>query len=203
MVAKPHEEPDPVRRMLRAVRIAEAAAFDTARRVIRDIVCDVGTGYTQIKLRQPPLANLADRGAIGPEEIQAAQEIEHAYFAIDGRARLKAVALDRVDGGRHSDMPWPATLEKTVRTYQSWATMWAQARNANGDPMLDVVIAAVIDEEPVRDIALRVGRRHSVVEQGIVWGLRHYAAWSGFAPPDAARQWLDAGPAVFLRWMKA
>lgn len=187
------------RRMQRVVRIAEAAAFDAARRTIPDVVLDVGTGFTVIKLRQPPLAGLVDRGLIGPDEIQAAHEIEQAWRAIDGRYRLKAVALDRIDGSRHSDMPWPATLAKTVHAYQSWAAYWSARRKVHGDPMLAVVTAVVIEELPIRDIALRVGRRHSVVEQGLACGLRHYAAWSGFVSGHVARQWLDAAEAVFAR----
>lgn len=187
---KKADQADLAGRVLRAVRKAERHAGDGTQLS--------GTGQTILKHRQAPIARLVDSEKIGPEEIQAAQEIEQAFFAIDTRGRLCGMTLDRVDGGRHSDLPWPATVAKAVVNYQRWANHWSSRRKAYGDPMLEVVVAAVIDERPIKEIAMDVGRRHTTVELGLASGLRHYAAWAGFASGQMAALWLDAAESVFM-----
>lgn len=182
----------------RAIRKAEASEFDKKRATIKDAVEDVGTGHTILKLRQPPIGHLADKKLIAGEEIQAADEIALAFFAIDTRGRLQGMTLDRVDGGRQSNAPWPAVTAKAVANYQRWANYWSDRNARYGDPMLEVVIAAVIDERPVRQIALEIGRRHSTVERGLAAGLRDYAARNGMAAKGTAHKWMTEAEGLFV-----
>lgn len=181
---------------MRAVRKAEIEAREIAlrklgRQEIEGPVEDVGSGQTLLKFRRTPIARLIDIGKLGPEEIQAAQEIESAFFAIDSRGRISGMSLDRVDGGgRHSDLPWSARVAGAVQNYQRYAVYWTKRSNLYADPMLQVVIAAVIDERPVREIAMDVGRRHSTVELGLVWGLRDYSLRAGFATAQTGWEWV-------------
>lgn len=180
--------PSPHARVMRQVRKAERVGGDGTEHS--------GTGFTVLKHRLPPVAKLVETGKLGPEGLDAAREIERAFFALTRRLMVKGgLSLDRVDGGGMGTVP--AAAAHAVAAYQSWANHWSRRRKMLGDPMLEVVIAAVIDERPVREIALDVGRRHSTVERGLVAGLQDYAARTGVVGGKLATSWIAQAAAVF------
>jgi hypothetical protein len=186
--------------VLRAVRKAEMDALEHARKTIKGEVFDVGTGQTILKLEQRPLAALYEAQKISNTEAIAAQEIEQAVFAIHSGGRLAGMSLDRVDGGgRSGDSPWPAHLAKLVKTYQSWANHWSKARDRTGNPMLEVIFSAVIDERPFYIIAQEANCSRRRAERAVICGLRHYAAWGGYVSGRQATAWIASAEDVFSR----
>lgn len=172
-----------------AVSGAEDAARTTARKSVKGGVPDVGTGQTIIKLRQPPIAYLIDHRRIGAEERQAADEIALAFFTLSSRLMVKGIAYDRVDGGRGHDVPWPLRVAGAVANYQNWARLWSDRNKTYCDPTLEIVIAAVIDERPIRGIAQDLGFRPAKIARGVVCGLRDYAAHASIITGKVAENW--------------
>jgi hypothetical protein len=187
-------------RLMRLVRKAEADAIEQARKTVKGEVMDVGTGQTILKMLERPLPKLHEGKKIGGPEVMAAQEIAQAVSAIGSGGRLSGISFDRVDAGRGMEgSDWPARLAKIVKNYQSWANHWAKERNRTGNPMLKVMYAAIIEETPFNDIAAEVNYGRRRVEQAVICGLRHYAAWSGYVSGRQATAWLVAAEDVFSR----
>lgn len=181
----------------RAVRKAERTSGDGT-----DIS---GTGYTIMKMRQNPIARLVDENKIGPDELMAAEEILNAFSVISAPVACRAQNLNRVDGGGGNWGPWPARLAKEVARFQAWAKHWTRIQTLSEDPMLEVVIAAVVDDRQVKEIALDIGRRHSSVERGLIAGLRDYAARAGFVTGKYREVWISEASKAFtpVHWKLA
>lgn len=146
-----------------------------------------GTPLTVLKRRDSPVALLLDRHKIGAEEQRAAQELSEAFAALAGASMFKSQTLDRVDGGR-AESDWHYAVVKMVQTYQKFAAHWS-IRAKRGDPTLEIMIAAVIDERPVRTIAADLGFHHRRVENALIRGLRDYAARAGWLDHQLAARW--------------
>jgi len=179
-------------RMMRTVRKVEAAAREAT-------AGDPGTGQTIIRMarNQPPLRSLVESGKIGSLELQAAEEIALAVTAVSGRGILHAVQLERISHGRTNDSPWPAKVVLAVRNYQQWANYWSSQHKRTGNPMLEVIWSAVIDERPISVIAEEIGYDRRKTTRAIVAGLRNYAAFAGLIAGNP--MWLAAADYVFCR----
>lgn len=188
-MAKAKQPREVVGRILREVRKAERQTGDGAQ--------VGGTGFTILKLRQKPLVRLIDDGKIGQEEIQSAEEISTAFYALTSRLACRGISFDRVDNGGGLNAPWPARVAHAVDRYQRFAKVWTQRNNDYCDPTLAIVVDAVIDETPLRTIAADQGYRLQRVENALVGGLRDYAARAGFVPVHQASAWQAAAESVF------
>jgi len=195
-----------VTKMQREARKAEAVAHEANLRKLRaqeitGPVQDSGTGQTILRLKrhQPPLATLVEGKKIGALELQAANEIELADLSVDLRGRLAAIDLQRVDHGRQGDNPWPLEVALAVRNYQKWQNHWSREHKLTGNPMLEIIWCAVIDERPISVISQEVGYGRHLTGRAIVCGLRHYAAYVGMITGTQARLWLGTAQHVFDR----
>ena len=146
-----------------------------------------GTGFTV--LRHPgkaPLDRLVDHGRIGEEELRAAREIIRVFMARAGALLVRPASMERVDGGGNHGDP-PGMIAASCR-YGAWAKYWSY-RARRGDPTMEIVIAALIDERPFRviegDLRLRNGRAVTAT----VNGLRDYAARSWWVDRVTAWRW--------------
>ena len=192
--------------MKRAERKAVATAHEASLHKLRTQeivgpVQDTGTGFTILKLQrnQPPLRTLVEGKKIGTIEIEAAKEIELAAMSVGNMGRLAAICLERIDRGRQGDNPWPATVAIAVRNYQSWQMYWSREHKLTGNPMLEIVWCAVIDERPISTISQECGYGRHLVTRGIIAGLRHYAAWAKMITGTQADRWLGEAAHVFDR----
>lgn len=197
---------DPLVRMNRLVRKAREGAHDIAlqklgRQEIEGPVEDVGTGNTILKLRDHPLAKLIKEHKLVPEALTAADEIHTAFHAIASRMMIRPGCLERIDGRGRGDMPWPAKISRSVSNYQAFARHWTKRANL-GDPMLEVLIAVIIDERSIRDVSegVSVGHRrfgHVRIKRAVIAGLQDYAARAGFVTGGLAQRWQDEAEQVF------
>lgn len=162
-----------------------------------------GTGATIIKLARNPIAQLLyeseqrERGVkgakkhvdgekFGGHELQAAQEIETAFFAISGGLMFKPLLLERIDRARAPDLSPQVAMK--VKRYQAWACHWSMLAK-QCDPTLEIVISAVIDQRGLREIAADLGFGHERIRNAVVRGLRDYAARAGWVGPREAAMW--------------
>ena len=176
---------DHARRIKRLVRLAE-----------RD---GPGTGQTIIKQYAKPIQSLADAKEIGPEELRAAEDIDQAVHDLCGSLGFGSAALDRVDGSHASSDAKAAAITKRVLRFQAWANYWSKRKKTEFDPMVEVVFAAVVDEQSIRDIAYEVGRHHAVVRAAIAAGLRDYAARAGWVTGALRERWIREAEEIFTR----
>lgn len=190
------EAADPVRRMLRLTRKAELNAFEQKRDTIKEAVTDVGTGYTILKLKDHPIGKLFDEHKLVPEAVTAADEIHTAFHAIASRMMIRPGCLERIDGRGRGDMPWPAKISRSVSNYQAFARHWTKRANL-GDPMLEVLIAVVIDERSIRAVSEDLRFDHKRIKRAVIAGLQDYAARAGYAPSGCATRWMEASEQVF------
>jgi len=193
-------------KMQREIRKAEAVAHETNLKRLRaqeitGPVQDSGTGQTILRLKrhQPPLATLVEGKKIGALELQAANEIELAAFSVHLGGRLAAVDIQRVDHGRQGDNPWPMEVAIAIRNYQKWQNHWSREHKLTGNPMLEVIWCAVIDERPISVISQEIGYGRHLTAKAIICGLRHYAAHAGMTTGAQARIWLGNAQHVFDR----
>jgi hypothetical protein len=196
-MAKKIDQADVAGKLLRAIRKTEAAEMDRKRAQIKDPVSDVGTGFTIIKLQQKPLELLINAHKIGPEEIQAAEEIGLAFYTISSRLACRGISYDRVDGGRGDDIPWPARVAGAVGRYQHFAKVWSDRNKSYGDPTLEIVIAAVVDEQSLRSLAIDKRCARARAERALIGGLRDYAARAGLVSGMQGNRWRDDAERVF------
>jgi hypothetical protein len=186
---------DPIgRKVRRALRKVEKDALAGKRRAVRGAVEDAGTPFTILKLKPTPLARLIDKGRIGPEALEAAQEIERVFTAISGALLIHPQSLekrDRAYGSRD-----PAWLIDAGARYRRFADHWS-AMGKRGHPLLAIVIAAVIDLRPCWLIDRELELRHGKAEAALIAGLQDYAARAGWVRGRLAREWQDAATGLF------
>lgn len=194
-LAAPDKSMMAVGRMNRQARKAE--------RVNGDGEQIAGTGLTALKFRVNghPLAKLIDEHKLVPEAVTAADEIHTAFHAIASRMMIRPGCLERIDGRGRGDMPWPAKISRSVSNYQAFARHWTKRANL-GDPMLEVLIAVVIDERSIRDVSegVSVGHRrfgHIRIKRAVIAGLQDYAARAGFVTGGLATRWQEEAERVF------
>jgi len=178
------------RRRLKSI----AKALDGARRRAGDGSEIGGTPYTILKLQGSPLARLADRGRVGGEELRAADDIALAFFAISGGLMIRPRMMERRD--RSYDGYEPGYLIDAQARYRAFADHWSR-RAKLGDPMLEIVIAVVVDERPFSTIEHDVGIRHGKAADAAVAGLRDYAARAGWVDARLGHQWIHGAAQIF------
>ncbi len=181
-------------KMLRRVRRAEQAALSAARTAVKGEVEDAGTGFTILRRQDSPITRLLDKGRIGPEELHAAEDIATAFAAMAGALMLHPMNLERTD--RAASPFEPARTTDAVTRYKRWAAVWS-ARSRRGDPTLEIVIAAVIDERALRAIEGGLGIRNGRAAEALGAALRDYAARAGWASGACAQRWLVGDVGVF------
>jgi hypothetical protein len=156
---------------------------------------DPGTGFTILRLASKPIAHLIKTKKIGQDEVRAAEEICTAFFALSGGLMFRPQQLERRDPTtRRADLP--PRIASAVDRYGVWADHWSRRRKL-GDPTLEIVVAAVVDERSMRSIAEDVGYRFDRIRSAIVCGLRDYASRAGWIDPRLAAKWEDDAARVF------
>ena len=183
-----------VGKMRRALRQVEKSALGRQRRAVKGAVEDAGTPFTILKLTPSPVARLLDKGKIGPEALDAAQEIERVFTAITGALLIHPQSWEKRDRAYGSRDPvW--LIDATAR-YRRFADHWSQQAK-RGHPLLAVVIAAVQDQRPCWLIDRELRLRHGKAEATLIAGLQDYAARAGWVRGRLAREWQDAAAALF------
>lgn len=189
-----------LRKVLRAATTADAKTeAEIARvRAAGGEPVDRGTGLTRVKLAATPMARLIEARKIGAEEVSAADEIALAFAALSGGAGSRSMTFDRVDKsvGAHDFLP--AATMHAVSRYRAWADHWTVRANLYGDMLLEIVIAAVIDERPLRTIAYDCGIGPGRAQDATVLGLRDYAARGGLVSRGVGAPWIAAAEALFV-----
>lgn len=174
-------------RLKRAIRNAERRSGDG-----REIG---GTGATILRLRPAPLVRLIEKQSIGTEEIRAADDITTAFHAQAGEVMIKSPSLEKRDATYHGREPvW---VIDAVSRYKRWARHWSQ-RAHHGDPTLEIVVAAVIDERAFYSIEADVGIRHGMAARVVIAALRDYAARSGWTDRNIGEAWIKEAEAIFV-----
>jgi hypothetical protein len=186
---------DPIAgKVRRALRKVEADALRAKRRSVKGAVEDPGTPFTILKLTPSPVARLLDKGRIGPEALEAAQEIERVFTAISGALLIHPQRFekrDRAYGGRD-----PAWLIDATARYRRFADHWSR-QAGRGHPLLAIVIAAVQDLRPCWLIDRELKLRHGKAEATLIAGLQDYAARAGWVRGRLAREWQAAAAGLF------
>jgi hypothetical protein len=174
-------------RLKRAIRNAERRSGDG-----REIG---GTGATILRLRPPPLVRLIEKQRIGTEEIRAADDITTAFHAQAAEVMIKSPSLEKRDATYHGREPvW---VIDAVSRYKRWTRHWSQ-RAHHGDPTLEIVVAAVIDERAFYAIEADVGIRHGVAARVVIAALRDYAARAGWTDRSIGELWIKEAGAIFV-----
>lgn len=163
----------------------------------REPPADRGTGLTRLKLSPNPVARLADAKKLGPEELQAVEEINTAFSALASRLMVRGMAMERVDRSRFGD-GGTGSAARAVEHYTRWADHWSARAKAYCDPTLEIVVAVAVDQRPVRAVAAELGFDHRKIETAVVNGLRDYAARAGFVTGSMAVRWIDAANSCFI-----
>lgn len=153
-----------------------------------------GTGQTILKRRETPLQRLLNAKRIGPEELRAAEDIDHAFSATTLASACKSPTLERRDSS-YGGLESPRAVDAVLR-YRIWANLWTK-RAKLGDPTLQIIIAAIVDGQPFREIEIELGLRHGAASRATAAGLRDYAARAGWAQGPAVQRWLVGEGAVF------
>jgi hypothetical protein len=174
-------------RLKRAIRDAERRSGDG-----REIG---GTGATILRFRPAPLVRLIEKQRIGTEEIRAADDITTAFHAQAGAVMIKSPSLEKRDATYHGREPvW---VIDAVSRYKRWVRHWSQ-RAQHGDPTLEIVVAAVIDERALYSIEADVGIRHGMAARVVVAALRDYAARAGWTDRNIGEAWIKEAEAIFV-----
>jgi len=154
-----------------------------------------GTGLTQLKLKNSPVAGLFDAGKISQDELRAVEDIETAWRAISGEVMLKGQSYERRDKSNTNFEPY--AVVDAVSRYKAWSKFWS-ARKHRGDLTLEIVWAVIIDEYPIRKYEREVLHcRNGFVSQVVCTALRDYLARAGWADPRQAKAWMEAAEANF------
>jgi hypothetical protein len=174
-------------RLKRTIRNAERRSGDG-----REIG---GTGATILRLRPAPLVRLIEKQRIGTEEIRAADDITTAFHAQAGAVMIKSPSLEKRDATYHGREPvW---VIDAVSRYKRWVRHWSQ-RAPHGDPTLEIVVAAVIDERAFHSIEADVGIRHGMAARVVIAALRDYAARAGWTDRNIGEAWIKEAEAIFV-----
>lgn len=157
-----------------------------------------GTGATEFRLiqfGQSPVARLLNSGNIGNEEMQAVEDITSAFHSIAGALLIKPQSMEKHDKS-HSEHD-PSRLVAAQKRYQAWANYWS-ARAKRGDKLLQIVVAAVIDEQAFHFIDQDLGMRNGKAKKALICGLRDYAARAGWADSNISPKWIESAESVFV-----
>lgn len=189
-----------MRKMLRAASEADAKSDAEFQRVsdAGGEAKDRGTGLTRLKLHQGPVGTLIEKKLIGAEERNAADEISLAFSVICSTVAVRGMAFERVDKSPNPGGRMSMAHSQIVNRYTGWAQHWTRRNNLYGDPMLEIVIAAVIDERPIRTIAADVGFHHTKIEKAVMLGLRDYAARAGAVNRRTGDGWTASAESLFV-----
>jgi hypothetical protein len=153
-----------------------------------------GTGATILRLRAAPLARLIEKQRIGTEEVRAADDLTVAFHAQAGAVMMKSPPLEKRDASYHGHEPvW---VIDAVARYKRWARHWSR-RAQQGDPTLEIVVAAVIDERAFHSIEADVGVRHGMAARAVIAALRDYAARAGWTDRNTGEVWIKEAEAIF------
>lgn len=185
-------------------KLAVAAYDTTEAKRIKEINAFLGSGEYALsakRLAGSPMAMLIERASAKGEELMAAQEIETAYFAISGALMFKPLSMERTSPGRYPD--WSGKTTDAVQRYQGWANHWSARKKSHLDHTLECVIAAVIDQRPLRVIGEDLGFGRERIERAVLFGLRDYAARAGWVDGKIARDWMEAAERTFSRRVAA
>jgi hypothetical protein len=173
-------------RLKRAIRDAERRSGDG-----REIG---GTGATILRFRPAPLVRLIEKQRIGTEEIRAADDITTAFHAQAGAVMIKSPSLEKRDATYHGREPvW---VIDAVSRYKRWVRHWSQ-RAQHGDPTLEILVAAVIDERALYSIEADVGIRHGMAARVVIAALRDYAGRAGWTDRNIGEAWIKEAEAIF------
>jgi hypothetical protein len=183
-------------------RGGDAREFDRLKRAIRKAErrsgdgCEIGgTGATILHFRAAPLVRLIEKQRIGTEEVRAADDITTAFHAQAGAVMIKSPSLEKRDAAYHGREPvW---IIDAVSRYKRWVRHWSQ-RAQHGDPTLEILIAAVVDERAFYAIEADVGIRHGMAARVVIAGLRDYAARAGWTDRNTGEAWIKAAEAIFV-----
>jgi hypothetical protein len=179
----------PVQAIKQAVRAAEKRDLDKGPKATG------ASGFTLLRLHQKPIALLIETKKIGPEELQAAQTIEKAFFALSGALMFRPLSMEKLDRGRPRD--WDAQTAKAVELYRGWADYWSIRAKQHSDRTLKVVIGAVIDERSFRSLDDEIGYRRGTAKKAVARGLRDFAAHAGWVRGAQAAKWRGEALATF------
>lgn len=130
------------------------------------------------RVRRCALRSLHERGLIGLEQLAAAAEIERVFLALS--AGLFATARrSEVRAGRPRDLSEAAAIAHADR-FRPWARALSEAHKAGGPPLMEVVLAVVIDGLSLREIETARRWRHGRAEAHLAEGLERYAVMAGW-----------------------
>jgi hypothetical protein len=156
-----------------------------------------GTPFTLLRLGNNPVGRLVDAGRIGAEELRAAAEISLAFYAITGALQIKPVSLDRVDCAASAQSgSESAAIAVAQRRFRDFARFWSR-RGKCGDPTLEIVLRAVVEERAFAAIERALGLRHGAAARAVIRALQHYAAAAEWVDPKMARTWLSNAESGF------
>jgi hypothetical protein len=183
-------------------RIKEMNAFLESQQYISDQPGSKGqsadaTKATIAKRRASPIVALVEAGKLGAEELSAARDIETAFMALSGALMFKPLSFVQHSKGKPPE--WNGKTSKAVEQYRKWADRWTIRRKSHLDHTLECIIAAVIDQRPIRVIAQDLGFDFRRIERAVIAGLRDYAARAGWVDGKIAQAWMDAAEQVFSR----
>lgn len=184
---------EPTTRIMRAVRKAERVAGDGGE--------IGGTGFTILKLSDSPLVKMLNDGRIGATELRAAEDFSRAYFSMVGALWFRPLSWERQD--RSHGRSEPVTTLDALDRYRTFADIWS-VRAKRGDPTMRILVDAVCESRPFREIEADLALRHGTASKAAAAGLRDYAARAGWAIGRASQSWLVSEGAVFrLRRLRA
>lgn len=130
------------------------------------------------RARRCALRSLHERGLIGLEQLAAAAEIERVFLALS--AGLFATARrSEVRSGRPRDLSESTAIAHADR-FRPWARALSEGHKQGGPPVLEVVLAVVIDGLSLREIETARRWRHGKAEAYLAEGLERYAAMAGW-----------------------
>jgi hypothetical protein len=108
---------------------------------------------------------------------------------------IKSPSLEKRDATYHGREPvW---IIDAVSRYKRWARHWSQ-RARHGDRTLEIVIAAVVDEQAFHIIEADVGIRHGMAARVVIAALRDYAARAGWTDRNTGEGWVREAEAIFV-----
>jgi hypothetical protein len=145
-------------------------------------------GLTALKLGNSPMGILIGKHLAGAEELMAAQEIEAAWMAKTGALWLKPISLEKRDRG-HESADWSWQTTELVGRYDKFANHWSDRRKQDGNPMLEIVVAAVVDMRGFRQIEQDMRLRNGSAPKIVIAGLRDYAARARWVDHQLTAKW--------------
>src|SRR6185437_4357080 len=90
---------------------------------------------------------------------------------------IRPLSMERSD--RSASPAEPVAILDAVARYREWSRVWS-VRAKRGDPTLEIVVAVVIDERPLRELDSDLRLRNGAASRALIAGLRDYAARAGW-----------------------